>query len=183
MKKRLGRVRSAVLMGLAWAVVWAPVGVLIGLIVDPDGSMDEMWVAVGAYPGFLCGAIVAAVLGNAQGLRGIAALPLARVGVRGALSGVSVGLLPSVVATTGSEPRRWLLGILITVTVTFLSAVSAVGSVLLVRAAERRAMRGAGTQREGPESFRDSSLRRNARARRHISSTARILSTIGRLRK
>ena len=36
------RIRDAVLMGLAWAAAWAPVGVLVGLIVDPDDSMDEM---------------------------------------------------------------------------------------------------------------------------------------------
>ena len=52
MKKWLRRIRGAVLMGLAWAAVWAPVAVLLGtFVVDPDNSMDEMWVAVGAYPG------------------------------------------------------------------------------------------------------------------------------------
>ncbi len=50
----LRRIRGAVLMGLTWAVVWAPVGVLIGMIVDPSDSMEEMWVAVGAYPDFSC---------------------------------------------------------------------------------------------------------------------------------
>ncbi len=55
MKNWLRRIRGAVLMGLTWAVVWAPIGVLIGMIVDPDESMDEMWFAVGGYPGFLCG--------------------------------------------------------------------------------------------------------------------------------
>ena len=41
MKKWLRRIRGAVLMGLIWAVVWAPVGVLIGWIVDPTGAMDD----------------------------------------------------------------------------------------------------------------------------------------------
>jgi len=53
MRNWLGRIRGAVLMGLAWGVAWAPLGVLLGWFVDRDGSMDEMWVAVGAYPGFL----------------------------------------------------------------------------------------------------------------------------------
>lgn len=57
MKKWPRRIRGAVLMGLTWAAVWAPIGVLIGMIVDPSGSTDEMWVAVGAYPGFLGGVI------------------------------------------------------------------------------------------------------------------------------
>ncbi len=56
-------------MALTWAVVWAPVGVLIGRIVDPNDSMEEMWVAVGAYPGFLCGTVFSAVLGIAEGRR------------------------------------------------------------------------------------------------------------------
>ncbi len=47
MNSWLRRIRGAVLMALTWAVVWAPVGVLIGMIVDPDGSMEEIWVAVG----------------------------------------------------------------------------------------------------------------------------------------
>ena len=59
----LRRIRGAVLMALTWAVVWAPVGVLIGMIVDPSDSMDEMWVAIGAYPGFLCGAVFLQCLG------------------------------------------------------------------------------------------------------------------------
>ena len=36
------RIRAALLMGLIWAAVWAPVAVLIGVIVDPNDAMDEM---------------------------------------------------------------------------------------------------------------------------------------------
>lgn len=54
MKQWLKRARGAVGMGLIWAVVWAPVAVLVGiLIIDPTDSMDEMWWMVGAIPGFL----------------------------------------------------------------------------------------------------------------------------------
>ena len=63
MTKWLRRIRGAVLTGLVWAAVWAPIGVLMGLIVDSGESMDEMWVAVGGNPGFLCGAVFSAVLG------------------------------------------------------------------------------------------------------------------------
>lgn len=48
MKEWPRRIRGAVVMGLTWAVVWAPVAVLVGLILDPDGSMDEMWPAIGS---------------------------------------------------------------------------------------------------------------------------------------
>ena len=54
MKQGLRRVRAAVVMGLLWAVIWAPAAILLGtLVIDPDNSMDEMWVMVGAIPGFL----------------------------------------------------------------------------------------------------------------------------------
>ena len=48
MKQWLRRIRGAVGMRLIWAAVWAPVAVAIGLVIDPDGSMDEMWPAIGA---------------------------------------------------------------------------------------------------------------------------------------
>ena len=66
----LGRIGGAVATGLTWAVVWAPIAVLVGVIVDPDDSMDEMWVVIGAYPGFLSGVIFSAVLAIAEGRRG-----------------------------------------------------------------------------------------------------------------
>ena len=90
------RIRDAVVMGLAWAAVWAPIGVLVGLIVDPDESMDEMWPAIGAYPAFLCGAVFCTALGFAKGCRGFDELSLSRVGAWGAASGLLVGLLPFV---------------------------------------------------------------------------------------
>jgi hypothetical protein len=133
MKKWLRLIGGAVLLGLTWAVVWAPVAVLIGLIVDPDGSMDEMWLAIGAYPGFLCGVVFYTVLGIAAGRRRLDELSLLRVGLWGALSGLLVGVLPFALATSSNEPPRWLLGVVIIGSVILLSAVSAVGSALLAR--------------------------------------------------
>ena len=54
MNHGLRNIRGAVGMGLLWAVAWAPVGVLIGAIVDPNESTDEPWLMVGLVPGFLC---------------------------------------------------------------------------------------------------------------------------------
>jgi hypothetical protein len=144
MKKWLGRISGAVLMGLTWAVVWAPVAVLIGLIVDPDGSMDEMWVAIGAYPGFLCSVLFYAVLGIAEGRRGFDELSLSRVGTWGAVAGLLVGVLPFLIGESTSELPPWLLGVVVIGSVTLLSAVSAVGSALLSQYAARRQTR-AGT--------------------------------------
>ncbi len=144
MKTWLRSVRRAVLTGLAWAAVWAPVGVLTGLIVDPHGSMDEMWVAVGGYPGFLCGVVFSAVLGTAGGRRGLDEVSLPRAAAWGAVCGLLVGALPTMVATPGAEIPRWLLGVAIIGPVTLLSALSAVGSALVARMAKRRELRDAG---------------------------------------
>lgn len=142
MNKWLRRIRSAFLMALAWAVVWAPVGVLIGMIVDPSDSMEEMWVAVGAYPGFLCGAIFSAVLGIAEGHRRLDKLSLSRIGIWGAASGLLVGVLPFVLGTVNTELPLWLWGIAIIGSVTLLSSVSAIGSALLSKMAKKREMSG-----------------------------------------
>src|SRR5918999_1910465 len=75
-KRWLRRIRGALLMGLTWAVAWAPIGVLVGMIVDPDGSMDEMWPAVGAYPGFLSGVVFSVVLAIAARRRRLHELSL-----------------------------------------------------------------------------------------------------------
>jgi hypothetical protein len=143
MKKWLAGVRDAVLMGLAWAVVWAPIAVVIGTIVDPDESMDEMWVAVGGYPGFLCGAVFSVVLNIAVRRRRLEELSLPRSGVLGALSGLLVGVLPFVLGTPTKEHPLWLLGLVIIGSITLMSAVSAVVSVLLARMAKKRELRGA----------------------------------------
>lgn len=132
--KWLRRIGGAVLMGLVWAVVWAPVAVLIGtMIVDPDNSMDEMWFVVGAYPGFLCGALFSVVLGIAGGHRRFDELSVSRVAAWGAMSGLLVGVLPFVLGTPSTELPLWRLAAAVIGSVTLMSAVSAVGSVLLFR--------------------------------------------------
>ena len=134
MAKWLRHIRGAILMGLAWAAAWAPIGVLIGLIVDSDGSMDEMWVAVGGYPGFLCGAVFFAALGVSEGRRRFDELPHSQVCARGSMSGVLVGVLPFVLGSieTGALPA-WLLVVLIIASITLLSTVSAAGSLALAK--------------------------------------------------
>ena len=129
------RIRDPVLMGLIWAAVWALVGVLVGLIVDPDESMDEMWVAVGAYPGFLCGAASCVVLGVTKGRRRFDQLSLSQVGAWGAASGLLVGVIPSV-ALALVEPaglRGRLVGALIITSFALLSAASAAGLLAIAK--------------------------------------------------
>ena len=136
------RVRTAALLGLAWAVIWAPVAVLIGtLIIDPDNSMDEMWVAIGAYPGFLSGVLFAAMLGMPESLRKIAEVSAGRAAALGAVSGLIVGTLPFLVGTATSQVPLWQLALLVIGSFTLMSAASAVVSVLLARLASKREAR------------------------------------------
>ena len=140
MRKWLRRLRGAVLMGLVWAAVWAPLAVLIGMIVDPDDSLDEMWVAAGAYPGFLGGIFFSLVLGIAERNRRFDELSLPRVGVWGALAGLLLGTLPFALGEPTAAVPLWLLVVVITGSITAMSAVSAVGTLALARMAEEREM-------------------------------------------
>jgi hypothetical protein len=138
MKDVLRRIRGAVGMGLAWAMVWAPIAVLAGLIIDPDGSMDEMWPAIGAYPGFLSGVVFSALIGIAEGRRGLGELALVRAGAWGAAAGVLVGVLPFTIGESASKLPLWQLAAIVIGSITLLSALSAVGSAMLSRYGARR---------------------------------------------
>lgn len=133
----LSGVPGAVVMALAWAVVWGPVAMLAALIVDPDGSMDEMWVGIGAYTGFLSAAILWVVLAIAERRRRLDELPLPRAAAGGALAGLLVGLIPFVLANPAPAPSRETLAAVVIPAVTLMSALSAVGWVLLLRTATR----------------------------------------------
>jgi len=136
-KKWKNRIGAAALTGLGWAIGWAPIAVVIGLIVDPDGSMDEMWVAIGAYPGFLCGVVFSVLIQFSRGRDRIGELSVKRVGCVGAIGGVLVIALPSVLvaggdsgALSGPLPAAVLLG-----SVVLLSAFSSIASRSVARLA------------------------------------------------
>jgi hypothetical protein len=137
MTKWLRRLRGAVLMGLTWAVVWVPVALLISMIVDPDGSMDEPWILVGAYPGFLSAVVFSMVIWIAERRRRFDELSLTRVGAWGAVAGLLVGMVPFVGGSNSTNLPTWLLMFAIIGPITLLSAVSAGGSLALSRRAEK----------------------------------------------
>lgn len=139
MKPWLKRIRAALVLGVTWAVVWAPAAVLLGLIVDPDDSLDEMWFLIGAYPGFLGGVLFSIVLAIAARRRGLEDLSTARVAGWGALAGMMVGSLPFLLGDRGGRPVA-LLATVVIGTITLLSAASAAGSLALARRAERGAL-------------------------------------------
>lgn len=125
-------------MGLAWGVIWAPLAVLVGLLVDPDDSMDEMWVAIGAYPGFLSGVVFVALLGMAERHRRLGTLSLPRIAAWGALAGLVVGVLPFTLGEPTNTIPLWRLAVIVIGSITGLSTVSAVASALLTRHAARK---------------------------------------------
>jgi hypothetical protein len=137
----LRHIRRAFLLALTWAVLWAPLGVLVGIVMDPDGSMEEPWPALGAYPGFLCGIVFSAVLGIIDRRRRLAELSLARVGTWGAVSGLLVmaPLFTGLLGTPNTEHALWQVRFMILVAVILLSSVSAIGSVVLARVVSHRA--------------------------------------------
>ena len=125
------------MLGVLWALAWAPIGVLIGLVVDADGSMDEPWPLVGAYPGFLGGVIFAVVLGIVGRRHRIDELSMPKVAGWGAAAGLMVALIPLVLGTPAPGLPRWL-PVLVVVAITLMSALSAAGSLALARRAQRR---------------------------------------------
>ena len=135
--RRIGR---AFLLALTWGITWAPLGVLTGLILDPDGTMDEPWIAIGAYPGFLSALLFSIILGLTERRRGFADVPLARAAAWGALSGLLVMIVPfmSLSGTPNPDHVLWRGRFVIVAAVALLSSVSAGTSVLLARRAKRR---------------------------------------------
>jgi hypothetical protein len=139
MPKWLKRIRGAIGMGLIWAVAWAPVGLLIGEIVDPDGSLDEPWMLVGTLPGFIGGVIFSVVLGIEARSRRFDQLSIPRFGAWGAVAGLLVGVLPFVLGSANPALPTWLPFVIIG-SITGMSAVSAAGSLALARMAEKHAL-------------------------------------------
>lgn len=132
MKKWLIRIGRGGAMGLGWGAAWVPIALLVMLIVDPTDSMDEPWLLVGMFPGFLCGAVFVAVAGIADGRQGLDELSLSRAGAWGVASGLLVGGFWLVVALL-SDPLQWLLSVVVVGSLTLLSAVSGVGTALMAR--------------------------------------------------
>ncbi|HSC14725.1 MAG TPA: hypothetical protein VLI71_06380 [Gammaproteobacteria bacterium] len=136
-------IRRAFLTALTWGVLWAPLGVITGMIWDPNDSMDEPWIALGAYPGFLCGLTFCAMLAIADGRRRLDELSRSRAAAWGALAGLLVMVLPmtGLLGTPNTGHPFWQWRFMIVAAVVLLSSISAVGSVLLARTANKRELR------------------------------------------
>ncbi len=133
MKQLFKRLRATVFMGAAWALAWAPIGVLAGLMIDPDGSMDEMWFLVGAYPGFIAGVLFSVALWGARGYLRLEALSVKRMGAWGAVVGLAVGVSPFMLGSANASVPLWLLAGGFAAATTLLGAASAAGSLRLAQ--------------------------------------------------
>lgn len=136
MRQWTRRARSAVVMGLVWAAAWAPMAVLLSLVLDPDGSMDEPWLLIGAFPGFLGGVVFALVLGLVARRSRLEELSLVRTAGWGALAGLIVGVLPFLLGTPAPGLPAWFAPVVI-VTIALLASLSAAGSLALARRGTR----------------------------------------------
>jgi hypothetical protein len=136
----LRHIRRAFSIAVIWGVLWAPLGVLTGMIWDPNDSMDEPWIALGAYPGFLCGLVFCAILAISDGRRRLDEVSPSRAGAWGAFSGLLLMALPmtGILGTVNTEHPFWQWRFMIVGAVVLLSSLSAVGSVLVARKADKR---------------------------------------------
>ena len=149
MKKWLRRIRAAVTMGLLWAVPWAVVAVLLGMVIDPDGSMDEMWWVIGAYPGFLGGVLFSIVLSIAERRRNLSDLSVRRFGAWGAAAGLVIGVIPFLLGTPSADTDVVRLATAVIGSFTLMSAASAAGSLALARRGQGRERLDAGVEAGG----------------------------------
>lgn len=146
MKEWLRLISVAVIVGLIWAAAWAAVGALIG-IVDPSGSLDELWVGppIGVHPGFVGGVVFSTVLRIAARPRRFDELSLSTVVACGGMVGLLLGVLPLAINEPPGESPLWLVAAVVIGSMTLMGAVSAAGSLALARRA--RAVRRAANRR------------------------------------
>ena len=145
MKNWLRRIRGAALMGVAWAVAWASVGMLIELVhnvwPNPLGRMVDIWPAALGAPAFLGAFAFSILLGVAGRRRRFAELSLPGFAAMGALGGALVSLGPAVMVALGlasiNEPYTvWQVTFSMMGPFAVVGALSAVGTLALARRAE-----------------------------------------------
>jgi hypothetical protein len=144
MTRWLKRLRGALGMGLIWALTWAATGVLIGAtsLIVPGPFWDAFFAVFDAplpalgVPGFVGGVLFSLVLGVAGRRRRFHELSLPRFAVLGAIGGLLLSLIPAIALAEASGSALRLVA-LIAVPLTGMSALSASGTLLLARRAER----------------------------------------------
>jgi hypothetical protein len=152
----LRRIRGAVGMGIAWALIWAVSGLAIGVASNvltflPWHYFFSIWDAplpALGMPGFFGGVLFSAVLGTAARHRRFEELSVRKVAAGGALGGLLVGLIPGAMVAVGLAHLGrdglgvWKLTAVIAGPLVLLSSASAVVSLLLARMADDRGSAG-----------------------------------------
>jgi len=133
-RKWLSGVRGTILMILIWTVGWGlGFGGLMELY-DPAGEIGDVWLTALAIPGFIGGAVFAALIRVAEGRRRFDEVPLVRFATWGVVTGLVLGGL-SVAAKVGdvSPGAAGMTGL-----AAALSVVAALGSAVFFRLVARR---------------------------------------------
>jgi len=146
MKKWRRLARAAVGMGLTWAAGWAMVGFAIEFVhnVWPNslGGMVDIWPAALAGPAFVSGVLFSGLLGIAARRRRFAELSLPGFAALGSAAGALVPLAPAIMVAVGLASIHgpytlWQVIGPMMAPCALLGAVSAAGSLVLARRAER----------------------------------------------
>lgn len=139
MMKWLRRIRGAIGMGLTWAVGWAPIGALVGVVLNAvvPGTPIDLGTVVAlnattfAGLGFLGGTFFAVALRLAEGGHQFNQLSLRRLALWGAVGGALLGGLAVTAGLWGAGMGALLPGMI--GAATLLGAGSAAGSLVLAR--------------------------------------------------
>jgi hypothetical protein len=141
------RIRSAIGMGLVWAVAGFGAGVLLARVYDGDGGVP--FAILFAPLGFLTGIVFSGILVATEGRRSFDRMSLPRFAGWGALSGLLLsGIFAAGAALLGDPWRDFLV---IGPALAAASAVCAVGTLAVARRAERQALRPASRDPAGAE--------------------------------
>jgi hypothetical protein len=138
MRNWANRGGRAAMMGIAWAIAWVPVGVLIGWLIV--GETEPEWIGGPLYAGFMCATIFSAVTGFAMGSRRLDTMSVPWSALRGAMSGLIGGTLFMLLVIASDPPKWWLIGGVAAV-LTVASAITGAGLPSLMRMVNRNQVR------------------------------------------
>ncbi len=133
MGKWMRRIRSAAVVGLTWAVAWFGAGMALLLVIGPNAA-DVPFPLFFGLLGFLSGASFSAILGVVARHRSFEELRLPRVAGWGALGGLLIAGLVTVMAGPGGEV------LVVAPVFAAAGALSAAGTLALARRASGQAL-------------------------------------------
>ena len=106
MKNWMCGIRGAILIIVLWVVGWGLGFGGIMELIDPDGKIQDVWPTLLAVPGFIGGIIFSGLLLAAERGTSFAKVPLFRLALWGAITGVILGLL-TIPAEVGDVSPGW----------------------------------------------------------------------------